>query len=59
MTPAVTQVETVDYPVFKTIVKWEKRTALNDTHCEERHKEMTSETWHVSYSPKQRLIGTS
>ncbi|XP_054836359.1 interleukin-23 receptor [Eublepharis macularius] len=47
MTPTITQAETVDYPVFKTIIKWEKRTAFNDTHCEERHKETTSETWHV------------
>ncbi|XP_077189513.1 interleukin-23 receptor isoform X2 [Paroedura picta] len=46
-TPAITQVETVDYPAFMTVIKWEKQTALGDTHCEERHKEMTSETWLV------------
>ncbi|XP_060089005.1 interleukin-23 receptor [Heteronotia binoei] len=47
VTPAITQIETVEYPVFKTIIQWEKQTALSNTHCEERHKETTSETWHV------------
>uniref|UniRef100_A0ACB8F4H3 Uncharacterized protein n=1 Tax=Sphaerodactylus townsendi TaxID=933632 RepID=A0ACB8F4H3_9SAUR len=47
MTPAITQTETVEYPVFKTIIKWEKRTAYNAIYCEERHKEMARETWHV------------
>ncbi|XP_042320950.1 LOW QUALITY PROTEIN: interleukin-23 receptor [Sceloporus undulatus] len=45
--PVVIQNITVESPVFKTIIQWEKKTAINGTYCEERYKEATSETWHV------------
>ncbi|XP_053101844.1 interleukin-23 receptor [Hemicordylus capensis] len=46
-TPIITKSETEEYPVFKTIIQWEKGTTINSTYCEERYKELASETWHV------------
>ncbi|XP_061486488.1 interleukin-23 receptor [Rhineura floridana] len=45
--PVITQHTTVDSPVFKTTIQWEKRSAINEMYCEERYKEITSDTWHV------------
>ncbi|KAH0618522.1 hypothetical protein JD844_017811 [Phrynosoma platyrhinos] len=42
-TPVVIQNTTVDSPVFKTIIQWQKRSAINGTYCEERYKEATSQ----------------
>ncbi|KAJ7332614.1 hypothetical protein JRQ81_014794 [Phrynocephalus forsythii] len=46
-TPLVIQNTTVYSPSFKTIIQWQKRTAINETYCEERYKEMASKTWQV------------
>ncbi|XP_020650905.3 interleukin-23 receptor [Pogona vitticeps] len=46
-TPLVIQNTTVYSPVFKTIIEWQKQTALNETYCEERYKETKSKTWQV------------
>ncbi|XP_062834257.1 interleukin-23 receptor [Anolis carolinensis] len=46
-TSIVIQNTTIESPVFKTIIWWQKQTAINGTYCEERYKETASEMWHV------------
>nr|XP_060629684.1 interleukin-23 receptor [Anolis sagrei ordinatus] len=46
-TPIVIQNTTIDSSEFKTIIWWQKQTAINGTYCEERYKETASEMWHV------------
>ncbi|KAJ6662612.1 hypothetical protein lerEdw1_011749 [Lerista edwardsae] len=46
-TPIITEQNTVASPVFKTILQWRKRTAINGTYCEERYKEAAGKTWHI------------
>ncbi|XP_062990581.1 interleukin-23 receptor [Elgaria multicarinata webbii] len=46
-TPVITQHKTLDSPVLKTILQWEKRSAIKETSCKERYKEKKSEIWQV------------
>ncbi|XP_043346840.1 interleukin-23 receptor isoform X1 [Dermochelys coriacea] len=46
-TPVVTNVETTDSSAPKTILHWKKQTSMENVYCEERHKALADQTWHM------------